>query len=183
MIYSRITIYILYVNFFANVHSNKLQTTHCMLSHWSYSEIPRVNNETGPMREFRALLRTNCSSTCLCHCVCLTLKDWCYWSNETSALSMAEIVSHKRGNMKLSARWNMKLSARCGKGWSSPTLHMMDQSHLSLFVRQCYLCCFRYLDLSDDPKASIARYVITNPPGDFQLHPTDKAYVFMPYAD
>ena len=41
----------------------------------------------------RALLRRNCTSTCFCRCVCLTLKDWCYWSNETSALSMAEICT------------------------------------------------------------------------------------------
>ena len=33
----------------------------------------------------------------------------------------------------------------------------------------------RYLDLSDDVDATIARYVITNPPNDFKMHPTDKA--------
>ena len=32
----------------------------------------------------------------------------------------------------------------------------------------------RYLDLSDDVDATIARYVITNPPNDFKMHPTDK---------
>ena len=71
----------------------------------------------------------NWSSTCFCPCVCLTLlKDWCYWSNKTLALSMAEIgasiVSPKCGNQKP--------SARCGKSWASPRLHTMGQSHLSL---------------------------------------------------
>ena len=33
----------------------------------------------------------------------------------------------------------------------------------------------RYLDLSDEVDATIARYVITNPPNDFKMHPTDKA--------
>jgi hypothetical protein len=40
----------------------------------------------------------------------------------------------------------------------------------------------RYLELAEDPDASIARYVITNPPADFILHPTDKVYVFIPYS-
>ena len=40
----------------------------------------------------------------------------------------------------------------------------------------------RYLDLSEDGGAPISRYVITNPPNDFNLHPTDKVFVFMPYS-
>ena len=40
----------------------------------------------------------------------------------------------------------------------------------------------RYLELDDDPNASTARYVITNPPADFLLHPSDKVYVFIPYS-
>jgi len=42
---------------------------------------------------------------------------------------------------------------------------------------------YRYLDLSDEVDATIARYVITNPPNDFKMHPTDKVFVFIPYSD
>ena len=37
----------------------------------------------------------------------------------------------------------------------------------------------RYLDLSDEVDATIARYVITNPPNDFKMHPTDKVIIIM----
>ena len=40
---------------------------------------------------------------------------------------------------------------------------------------------YRYLDLDSDPASRTSRYVITNPPGTFDLHPTDKIFVFMPY--
>ena len=39
----------------------------------------------------------------------------------------------------------------------------------------------RYLNLEDSTNACISRYVITNPPADFNLHPSDKVFVFMPY--
>ena len=35
----------------------------------------------------------------------------------------------------------------------------------------------RYLDLSDEVDATIARYVITNPPNDFNLLPTDQVCI------
>ena len=41
---------------------------------------------------------------------------------------------------------------------------------------------YRYLDLGESPEASTARYVITNPPGSFDLHPSDKIFVFIPYS-
>ena len=41
---------------------------------------------------------------------------------------------------------------------------------------------YRYLDLNNDPNSRTSRYVITNPPGSFDLHPTDKIFVFMPYT-
>ena len=41
---------------------------------------------------------------------------------------------------------------------------------------------FRYLDLTATAAAPISRYVITNPPNNFDLHPTDKVFVFMPYS-
>ena len=37
----------------------------------------------------------------------------------------------------------------------------------------------RYLDLSDEVDATIARYVITNPPNDFKMHPTDKVIIII----
>ena len=37
----------------------------------------------------------------------------------------------------------------------------------------------RYLDLSEEVDATIARYVITNPPNDFKMHPTDKVIIIM----
>ena len=40
---------------------------------------------------------------------------------------------------------------------------------------------YRYLDLDADQASRTSRYVITNPPGTFDLHPTDKIFVFMPY--
>ena len=41
---------------------------------------------------------------------------------------------------------------------------------------------YRYLDLTDSSDASTARYVITNPPGSFDLHHSDKIFVFLPYS-
>ena len=40
---------------------------------------------------------------------------------------------------------------------------------------------YRYLDLESNPNSGTSRYVITNPPGSFDMHPTDKIFVFMPY--
>ena len=40
---------------------------------------------------------------------------------------------------------------------------------------------YRYLDLDSEPASRTSRYVITNPPGTFDLHPMDKIFVFMPY--
>jgi len=105
-------------------------------------DLTRDNNETGPSREFRALLRRNCSSKYFCRCVCLTLKDWCYWSNETSAPSMAEICA----SVVSPKREIMKPSARCGKGWGSPSIHMVGQSLLLSGYNQfqTILCLYQW---------------------------------------
>ena len=62
-----------------------------------------------------------------------------------------------------------------------------DSRYEELFVaalRQFGILCigiYRYLDLQDTNNAGTARYVITNPNNDFQLHPSDKIFVFVPY--
>ena len=70
----------------------------------------RDNNETGPSRVVWVLLRGNCSSICFCRCLCLTLKDWCYCSIETSALSLWQnfVLQLFRLNVEV---WNRLLFA------------------------------------------------------------------------
>merc|ERR1712223_1873740 len=62
-----------------------------------------------------------------------------------------------------------------------------EGTYEELFVgalRQHGVLCigvYRYLDTRDSAGAATDRYVITNPSNDFQLHPTDKIFVFVPY--
>ena len=48
-----------------------------------------------------------------------------------------------------------------------------------LYPRVNDIMMIRYLDLSDEVDATIARYVITNPPNDFKMHPTDKVIIII----
>ena len=84
-----------------------------------------------------ALLRRNYNSTYFCCWVCSTLMDWCYWSNETSALSMAQICTL----VVLPKSRNLKPSARCGKGWGTLPIYTMGQSLLvSGVIPSMYYC-------------------------------------------
>ena len=62
-----------------------------------------------------------------------------------------------------------------------------EGTYEELFVgalRQHGVLCigvYRYLDTRDSAGAATDRYVITNPSNDFQLHHTDKIFVFVPY--
>ena len=57
-------------------------------------------------------------------------------------------------------------------GMLSIGLYRSEYKEYFLFMRS-----LRYLDLSDEVDATIARYVITNPPNDFKMHPTDKVTI------
>jgi len=70
----------------------------------------------------------------------------------------------------------------------SPLERLCDGIYEDLFVAalrdhgMLSIGLYRYLDLTNEVEATIARYVITNPPSDFKLHPTDKVFVFIPYS-